>query len=202
MTRAGQLDAERLVCVDGFLDDESCRGLMAELRFAFWRRSTVNNRAADGTVVEFASRHRRSESAAQEFFGPELQALVEGVEMRVCAEFVLASNRLDPWQAIRYGPGDFFELHHDAGLFSDQPEGERVATVLLYLNTPDEGGATCFPDLGLRVEALAGRLLVWLNLTPSSTPDARMRHRASPLRSGAKTVLTTWMRERETVRGD
>ncbi len=200
MTRAAQLEAERLICVDGFLDSAICREMVDELRFAFWRCSTVNNRAADGTVVEFASRHRRSESAAQAFFGDELQALVDAFEVRVCDELELAAARLDPWQAIRYRPGDYFGLHHDTGVFSAHPSGERLITVLLYLEAPHEGGATCFPNLGHRFETQAGRLLAWRNLTASGTPDELMCHEAEAIVSGSKMVLTTWLRERETGR--
>jgi hypothetical protein len=43
-------------------------------------------------------------------------------------------------------------------------EGARVYTLLLYLNTPDEGGETCFDDLNITVNPTIGKAVLWPNV--------------------------------------
>jgi prolyl 4-hydroxylase len=194
------VSAPYLVVVDDFLDAATCRQLNAELEFTWWQRSTVVNRNRSGTVVSFRSRTRTSWSAQEEYFSAELVELLGAIEGRMCAAYDLRRPCLEPWQAIRYDPGGHFDLHHDGGLFGADVGGERRTTVLLYLQTPEAGGETEFPDLGRTVTACAGRLVLWRNLTADGDIDQRLRHRALPVLAGHKAVLTTWERQHSTNR--
>lgn len=189
------LDAQRLLVVDDFLDAAQCRALNRELEFTWWQPSRVVNRNVFGEIVSFRSRRRASWSAQQEYFPVELGALLDGIALRIESAYGLDRTHFEPWQAIRYGPGEHFEVHHDGGLFGDDDAGERQTTVLLYVQTPDAGGATDFTDLGRTVAARAGRLVLWRNLTDDGCLDERMRHQALPVLAGRKTVLTTWERQ-------
>lgn len=200
MSLATQLRDNGIGWVDGFLDHPTCSRLADELDFALWRPSTVVSRSPRGDLVIITSRRRHSRTAEQEWFGPEVRQEIHRLEGRACRRLGLRRAHLEPWQAVRYGHRDRFEVHHDSGLFADDPAGERVLTLLLYLQTPAEGGSTVFPELGLRIAAVAGRLVAWRNLLPDGTPNPAMRHAASPVRKGAKTILTTWARQR-VVRG-
>ena len=191
-----RLACEGIAWVDGFLDAATCASLVEELAFAYWRPSSVVNRRPDGELVSFNSRSRSSRTTTQDWFSPRLLTQVRRLERRACDRLALSRTHLEPWQAIRYRHRDHFDIHHDAGLFGHEPAGERTTTFLLYLQSPQAGGATVFPDLGLSVEAQAGRLLVWSNLRPDGSPDPRMRHSARPVRTGGKVVLTTWARTR------
>ncbi|WP_164478476.1 prolyl hydroxylase family protein [Mycolicibacterium stellerae] len=181
--------------IDGFLDADECEFICAELDFAFWRPSRVVNRLFGDELVYYRSAERTSVSTDQQWFNAELDEAVAGIERRVCEMLRVDSATLEPWQAVRYRNRGRFQLHHDAGLFACDPEGERELTVLLYLETPPEGGATVFPDLRVRVTPVAGRLVVWRNLRDDGTVDPAKRHAAQPVRRGRKTILTTWSRQ-------
>jgi hypothetical protein len=182
--------------VDGFLDQSTCARVRAELEFAWWRDSTVVQQDRLGDVLAFHSKSRQSATAHQDYFPEQLGPALEGIEHRLCAREALDRANFEPWQAIRYPIGGHFDLHHDGGVFGREPAGERRTTVLIYLSTPTEGGETEFPDLDLVVEARTGRLVTWNNLGPDGTVDLRLQHRARPVVSGEKWVLTTWERER------
>merc|ERR1712118_229435 len=57
----------------------------------------------------------------------------------------------EPFQILKYDPGQFYRVHHDqnSGLFT--PQGARVYTFFMYLSTPEEGGGTRFTDLNITV---------------------------------------------------
>ncbi len=194
-TVTDELGVGRLTWIDGFLAASECEFICEELDFAFWRPSRVVNRNFGDELVYFHSPQRTSQSTDQCWFSAELDAAVDGIEQRACKLLGIDQTNLEPWQAVRYRNRGRFRLHHDAGLFAGDPEGERVVTMLLYLQTPLEGGDTVFPDLGIRVPAIAGRLAVWNNLNAAGTADPAMRHAAQPVRRGGKTVLTTWSRQ-------
>ena len=46
-------------------------------------------------------------------------------------------------QLVHYGVGEEYRPHHDYGV--DRPNN-RYITFLMYLNDPEEGGETSFPD--------------------------------------------------------
>jgi hypothetical protein len=54
---------------------------------------------------------------------------------------------------LRYEVGQQYKPHHD--YFSDEvyirDAGNRIATVVMYLGEPEEGGETVFPMAGLTV---------------------------------------------------
>lgn len=66
-------------------------------------------------------------------------------------------------QVLRYRPGAQYRPHHD---YFDpahpgtarilQRGGQRVGTLVMYLNAPEGGGATTFPDVGLEVAPVRG----------------------------------------------
>jgi prolyl 4-hydroxylase len=191
-----QLGQARCAWMDGFLSERACAAILEELAFAFWRPSTVILRQADGSLESRRSLTRVSETAAQEWFSRPLLARLGRIERRLAGLLGRAAERYEPWQATRYCPGGRFDFHLDGGYWRDDPAGDRETTVLLYLDAPRAGGATHFPDLGLKVAARPGRLLAWDNLLPDGASDPRMRHAGAPVRVGRKTILVTWIRQR------
>jgi prolyl 4-hydroxylase len=188
--------AERLFWIDGFLRPGECARILAELQFAFWSPSTVLVQYAGQGVKPVRSRNRVSESTLEEWFSPELMRMVRALQKRIVPFVPGIRGRRERWQATRYGKGGKFDYHYDCGKWGDDPAGERVQTVLIYLDTPRRGGSTRFPDFDLDIKATAGRLLVWKNLTVQGRCDTDMLHASVPVKDGRKTILVTWVRER------
>jgi prolyl 4-hydroxylase len=73
-------------------------------------------------------------------------------------------------------------------------QGPRILTVLLYLNTVEEGGETDFPTLGVRVRPKVGRCLIFpnvLNENPEQI-DPRTIHQALRVKTGIKYGANAW----------
>lgn len=83
-----------------------------------------------------------------------------------------------------YEPDEVFEYHHDAldEKHIDAFGPQRIATVIVYLNTVNEGGETVFPDIDESVVPVEGRLVFWENVDEHGNIDLDMGHltNASP----------------------
>lgn len=108
----------------------------------------------------------------------------------------------EPLAVLRYLPGQEYKPHHDwlgaAALARDplREAGERVATVLGWLNVPEAGGATLFPRLQLSVEPALGDVLTFANLDAAGAPAERSLHAGAPVAAGEKWLASLWIRAR------
>jgi prolyl 4-hydroxylase len=103
-------------------------------------------------------------------------------------------------QVLRYGPGAEYKPHYD---WFDPAEpgheailargGQRVASIVIYLNTPARGGATVFPDAGVEVAAIKGNAVFFAYDRPH--PLSKSLHGGAPVHEGEKWVATKWLRE-------
>lgn len=97
---------------------------------------------------------------------------------------VPASSLLDSLRIKRYtaGSGEAFQPHFDSlGEVSN-----RYMVFLWYLNDVEEGGETEFCDLGIKVNARTGRLLMF-------PPYWMYQHAGRPPLSGDKYILSTYL---------
>nr|XP_043068306.1 prolyl 4-hydroxylase subunit alpha-2-like [Drosophila bipectinata] len=97
------------------------------------------------------------------------------------------------FQVLKYEFGGHHSPHCDyfnMSLGMMPPEGDRIATVLFYLNDAPHGGATVFPDLMVKVPAQKGKVLFWHNLRGETHDfDVNTLHGACPVFHGTKLEL-------------
>lgn len=112
-----------------------------------------------------------------------------------------------PWferaNILHYDPGQRFTPHYD---FLDERMpgpaknvamfGQRIVTLLVYLNDDYTGGETDFPDVRYRFRGKTGDALMFGNVTPNGAPDARTLHAGLAPVSGKKWLLSQWVRNR------
>jgi len=127
--------------------------------------------------------------------------VVEVVRQRIANQLGAPLACLEMSQVLHYGVGQEFVLHCD---FLDPQalreeiarNGQRVATVLIYLNQDFEGGQTSFPRLGIDHRGRTGDALVFGNIDAAGNPDPRSQHAGCPPISGEKWVFSQWVRNR------
>jgi prolyl 4-hydroxylase len=127
---------------------------------------------------------------------------VAKVDGAICALLGLPPALGEPIQGQRYAPGQEFKAHTDTfeptgpDYFEHcAARGNRSWTAMVYLNEPDEGGATRFKTVGKIVQPATGKLLAWNNLLPDGRPNPATLHQGMKVRSGTKYILTKWFRE-------
>jgi hypothetical protein len=99
-------------------------------------------------------------------------------------------------QVAHYSGGEFFKAHEDGfpiAVAADKGY-QRRATILVYLNDVEQGGATRFEHLGVEVQPKKGKALVFFPSSAACMPDARTLHTATPAVDGhEKWVSQLWV---------
>jgi len=172
--------------------------------FCEWIISRVNVLApahvammGTGEVVQSAAR-----TATHCVFGATTRDVVMAVMMERASRLFGAPipNHESP-QVINYEPGQLFAPHHDwiaPELLANDPRfsnrGQRMATLVTYLNDEFEEGATRFPILDITFRGRPGDAIVFSNVQPNGVPDTDTLHEGAPVKSGRKWVLSQWLR--------
>lgn len=188
-----QIQHPRIVVFQDFLSQQECAELIALAQPRLARSETVVN-ATGGSEVNAA---RTSQGM---FFGRGETELCARIEARIAALLQWPVEHGEGVQILRYAPGAEYRPHYDyfdpaqAGTAAIlQRGGQRVGTLLMYLNTPKAGGATTFPDAGITVHAVAGVAVFFAY--PLPTPQTKTLHGGAPVLEGEKWVATKWLRQ-------
>ena len=180
-------DPEVLLLYD-FVSEAEARALIDGAHF---ERSPTVCEKSEGCVVA-----ERTSSSAAVGSSPTTEALQ--ARGKVLSRLPMAETL----QVVRYEPGQEYKPHLDAfdgseggrnatGLYGGR---QREATILIYLDGPEEGGETVFPELGLKVAPIPRAALFWRNVRPDGTIDHRTLHGGAPVHRGVKYAANLWLR--------
>ncbi|HEX6604826.1 MAG TPA: 2OG-Fe(II) oxygenase [Sphingomicrobium sp.] len=180
-----------LFIVRGFLDPDTCSALIERID----ARRRPSEIADDLGIANF----RTSETCDLDWRDPA----VGEVDRKIGELLGLPLAASEPLQGQRYAPGQEFRPHTDTfepGGYDfyqhTAQSGQRTWTAMIYLNEPEDGGATRFKAIGKTVQPETGKLLAWNNLLPDGSPNPATLHQGMRVRKGTKYVLTKWFRER------
>lgn len=183
----------RVVVFGGLLSDEECDEMVALARQRLTRSETLDN-ATGGTEVHAA---RTSDGM---FFNRGEFELCLRIERRIARLVRWPFENGEGLQVLRYRPGaeyrphhDYFDPVHPGSQAVLKRGGQRVGTVVMYLNMPAKGGATTFPDAALEIAPIKGNAVFFSYERPH--PSTRTLHGGAPVIEGEKWVATKWLRE-------
>ncbi|NDY90545.1 2OG-Fe(II) oxygenase [Ideonella livida] len=188
-----QSQRPRAVLFGNFLSSGECEALVAMARGRLARSETVVNETG-GSEVNSA---RTSDGM---FFNRGENELCARIEKRIADLLRWPIQNGEGLQVLRYLPGARYLAHQDY-FDPEQPGagtilargGQRVGTLVMYLNTPLRGGATTFPDAGLEVSPVRGNALFFAYDRPD--PACLALHSGAPVEEGEKWVATKWLRQ-------
>lgn len=184
-----------LVVFGGLLSDDECDALIEAARPRMMRSLTVQT----ATGGEELNADRTSQGM---FFRRGENEVVTRVEARIARVLQWPVMNGEGLQILNYQPGAEYKPHYD---YFDPREpgtpritqrgGQRVGTLVMYLNEPRRGGGTTFPDVGLEVMPKRGNAVFFAFDRPH--PATRTLHGGAPVLEGEKWVATKWLREKE-----
>jgi hypothetical protein len=186
----------QIATMTGFLPPAACRWLIDRGAGRMTRAQVYNPDGSTGAAGD------RSNSSF-DFATNELDLIVLLLKIRLGHSMKVEASRLEALQLLHYAPGESFAPHCDF-LAPASPHlaeelaraGQRVATVLIYLNEDYQDGETDFPELMLRHRGRTGDALMFSNVDAAARPDPRTLHAGLPPSGGEKWLATQWVRER------
>jgi len=180
-----------LFIVRGFLDEPTCAALIALID----QKRRPSDIADDVGIANF----RTSETCDLDWHIP----IVGEVDRKIGDLLGLPLAASEPIQGQRYAPGQEFRPHTDTFepggydyLVHTAETGQRTWTAMIYLNEPEDGGATRFKTIAKTIQPERGTLLAWNNLLPDGRPNPATLHQGMKVRRGTKYIVTKWFRER------
>ena len=140
------------------------------------------------------------------FFRLEENAFIARLDRRLSTLMNLPLDNGEGLQVLHYPTGAGSEPHVDylqptsaANRDSVARSGQRVSTLVTYLNDVPAGGQTIFPALGWATSPLRGNAVYFEYGDDRGQVDARSLHASLPVTQGEKWVVTKWMRQRRFV---
>jgi prolyl 4-hydroxylase len=183
----------RVVVFGGLMTEAECDELVAQARQRLARSETV-------VTTTGASEVNVARTSEGMFFGRAENPICARVEERLAKLLNWPLDNGEGQQILRYHPGAEYKPHYD---YFDPAQpgtptilkrgGQRVGTLVVYLNSPKRGGATTVPDVHLEVSPVKGNAVFFSYDRPH--PMTRTLHGGAPVLEGEKWVATKWMRE-------
>jgi len=187
------MKAPRVVLFGQILSDAECAALIDAAKPRLSRSLTVETTSGGEEI----NADRTSDGM---FFQRGELPLVQQLEERIARLLNWPVENGEGLQVLRYGPGAEYKPHHD---YFDPAEpgtativrrgGQRVGTLIIYLNEPAQGGATIFPESALQVVPQRGHAVFFSYDQPD--PGTRTLHGGAPVIKGEKWIATKWLRE-------
>lgn len=181
------------------LDAEECRALIEMARPRLRPSTLVDPLTGQDVVSDMRGSHGM-------FFRLGENDLVARIDRRVSALMGLPIENGEGLQLLHYPTGAGSEPHFDylqpgnaANRESIARSGQRVSTLVTYLNDVPDGGQTLFPTLGWAVSPVRGNAVYFEYCDDAGRVDPRSLHASAPVTRGEKWVVTKWMRQRRFV---
>lgn len=188
-----------LIVFDAFLSMEECDQLMTWAKPRL-KPSTITDPLSGKTVI---SENRSSDGM---FFRLGENALIERIEHRIADLIEMPVENGEGLQVLNYRPGaesaphfDFLTPGNAENNASIARSGQRVGTMVMYLNDVADGGGTFFPEAGLTVVPKKGSALYFEYCNDMNQLDGKSLHAGARVLQGEKWAATKWMRQKTYV---
>lgn len=191
-----RIERPTIAFIDGLLGSEECDELVRLSAGQLIRSTTVDRASGEGRVIEA----RTSEGT---FFPLNANPFIARLDRRIAALMNRPIENGEGLQILHYRTGGEYTPHFDYFPPSDPGSrlhvangGQRVATLIIYLNDVENGGATVFPELKLTVGPKKGAAVYFEYCNSRGQVDPLTLHGGLPVLRGEKWIATKWMRER------
>jgi prolyl 4-hydroxylase len=180
---------------DNVLSDEECDRLIERARPRLKPSMVVN-------VDEGESINELVRSSDTATMTPYKSAFMATIEKRIEQLLNWKLENTELMTVVHYTVGEYFNPHHDyftpihpSNQLRMQGGGQRVGTLIMYLNNVEEGGETIFPLIGLEVKPRKGSAVYFQYCNSNSQIDPWSYHGGRPVVKGEKWIMTKWTRQ-------
>jgi prolyl 4-hydroxylase len=188
-----------LALLGNVLSADECQQLIELARPRLQPSTTVNPLTGENVVTT-------QRTSFGMFFRLQETPFIAELDERISELMSLPLENGEGFQVLRYPAGaqtiphfDFLQPTNEANRASIARSGQRVSTLITYLNDVAEGGETLFPKLQLTVVPQRGNAVYFEYGNSQGQVDYAALHAGNPVINGEKWVATKWMRQRRFV---
>jgi len=194
-----RLEQPVIALLDSVLTPEECDQLIALARPRLKPSTVVDLMSGENKTAE----HRDSEGM---FFGLNETPFIAKIDRRISELMNCPVENGEGLQVLRYGKDakntphfDFLAPTNPTNRDSLARSGQRISTLVVYLNNVKNGGETIFPEVGLSVLPKKGNAAYFEYANSQRQVDPKSVHAGAPVIAGEKWAMTKWMRERRFI---
>jgi len=184
-----------IVVLENLLSADECTALIADACRKLQPSTIVDPESGSRRIIA----ERSSEGA---LFQRGATPLLQAIEQRIAALLQWPVENGEGIQVLHYHPGGEYRPHFDyfppanpGSMQHTRTGGQRVATLIMYLNDVEAGGATIFPDVGIDVTPRRGSAVYFSYCNSKGQLDPATLHGGAPVLAGEKWIATKWLRQ-------
>ena len=184
-----------IALLDGLLSDEECDELIRLSRVKLQRSTIVDPVTGQHHVID-------DRSSLGTFFALNENAFIAKLDGRIAEVVHWPIENGEGLQILNYKVGGEYKTHFDYFPPEDPGSavhiakgGQRVSTLVIYLNDVEQGGETIFPNMQLSVVPKKGSAVYFEYCNSLGQLDAQTLHGGNPVVKGEKWIATKWMRQ-------
>ncbi|WP_035052942.1 2OG-Fe(II) oxygenase [Andreprevotia chitinilytica] len=193
---AARIEKPYIIVFDGVLSHEECDELIELSRHKLERSMVVDPTTGSDALIADRTSHGT-------FFALNENDFIAKLDARISAVMHCPVENGEGIQILNYQTSGEYKPHFDYFPPTDPGSkrhlangGQRVSTMVMYLNDVEEGGETVFPEIGMTVAPKKGSAVYFEYYNSLDQVDPLTLHGGKPVTKGEKWIATKWMRQR------
>lgn len=181
---------------DNLMSHDECDELIRLSSIKLKRSTTVDPLTGKEHVID-------DRSSYGTFFAINENDFIARLDRRIADVMHWPLENGEGIQILNYKIGGEYKTHFDYFPPGDPGShlhiangGQRVSTLIMYLNDVEAGGETIFPSINLSVVPKKGSAVYFEYCNSKSQVDPLTLHGGVPVVAGEKWIATKWMRQR------
>lgn len=191
------IDKPRIILFGNVLSKDECEQMIALSKPKLNQSTTIEDTSGK---AEF----HQNRTSRGTFFQINETPFIARIDRRVSELMQLPVVNGEGLQILHYQKYGEYKPHFDY-FPTEKPGsrvhiahgGQRIATLILYLNNVEDGGETIFPEIDLKVTPIQGNAIYFAYTNSKNQVDPSTLHGGCPVLRGEKWIATKWMRQKE-----
>jgi prolyl 4-hydroxylase len=190
-----RLRQPEILLLEGVLSEEECNELIHRAQLKLNPSTTVDPTTGENKVIQ-------NRTSFGTYFHLEEDEFIARLDQRLSEIANWPLDHAEGLQILNYHVGgeykphfDFFPPEEGGSSVHTAQGGQRVATIVMYLNDVEEGGETIFPKLSLSIAPRKGDAVYFSYCNSLGQVDRLTLHGGAPVLKGEKWIATKWMRQ-------
>jgi prolyl 4-hydroxylase len=191
-----RLEKPVIIYLDNVLTHEECDRLIS-----LTQKKLKPSKTVDAVTGEFTKIEARSSEGS--YFTLCENDFIAKIDERIATLMHFPIENGEGIQVLHYGIGGEYKAHFDYFDSSKKGSrqqilhgGNRVATLIMYLNEVEIGGETVFPKVKFSVVPKKGAAVYFEDVSKEGQAEPLSLHAGAPVVAGEKWIATKWVRER------